>query len=253
MDPFSPSPAASARGLIASSYSSVYRGAIAFAFLAMVAARAVAVYGLLSLYRLRARAGLAISWMHAINWSGLRGSIPVALALVLPVTVPSAARLQAIVLGAVFLSLLVQGLTIKTLLRRLGLVERTEEQEEFERSSGLAIAAGAAMRELEALHSKGELSEQLYERLRAHFDAIRTRSLSRLTNLTRDHETVRRLELGRTSVRLLAAQRVALENAMRRGLLGEEVWRELIRDVDAQLVEGEEEGWERLWRERIDE
>jgi hypothetical protein len=31
--------------------------------------------------------------------------------------------------------------------------------------------------------------------------------------------------------------------------LSEEVWRELKREVDARLVEGDEEGWQRLWHE----
>ncbi|MEE8520179.1 MAG: hypothetical protein V3S83_02380, partial [Gemmatimonadota bacterium] len=185
-----------------------------------------------------------------INWSGLRGSIPVALALVIPAAVPQVGRLQTITLGAVFLSLLVQGLTIEPLLRRLGLVERSKEQDEFERSTGISIAAGAALRQLDALHREGEISERLLENLRQHFEAIRSVGLGRVASLTLDHETIRRRELNRASVRVFEAQRVALDRARRRGLLSEEVWRELAGNVDALMVGGEEEGWEQIWRDQ---
>lgn len=225
-------------------------GEIVMVFGVMLLARAIAVYGLLTLYRVLAGARLSTSWIHAINWSGLRGSIPVALALVIPAAVPQVGRLQTITLGAVFLSLLVQGLTIEPLLRRLGLVERSKEQDEFERSTGISIAAGAALRQLDALHREGEISERLFENLRQHFEAIRSVGLGRVASLTLDHETIRRRELNRASVRVFEAQRVALDRARRRGLLSEEVWRELAGNVDALMVGGEEEGWEQIWRDQ---
>ena len=67
--------------------------------------------------------------------------------------------------------------------------------------------------------------------------------------MTEDHDAVRWRHLARVSTQLFVAERVALDQALRRGLLGEEVWRELKEDVDALLVGGEEEGWEHLWHE----
>ncbi len=67
--------------------------------------------------------------------------------------------------------------------------------------------------------------------------------------MTEGHDAVRRRQLGRVSAQLFAAGRVALDDAMRRGLLSEEVWRELKREVDARLVEGEEAGWLQVWHE----
>ncbi|NIR30080.1 MAG: sodium:proton antiporter, partial [Gammaproteobacteria bacterium] len=58
-----------------------------------------------------------------------------------------------------------QGLTIKPILRRLGLVRRSGVQEEFERAQGQAIAARAALNELEWLHGRGEISDSLYRKL----------------------------------------------------------------------------------------
>jgi len=67
-------------------------------------------------------------WSHVLFWSGLRGSIPIALLLHLPVDLPddhvlTRFRPELIFAGfsCVFFSLVVQGLTMSPLLRRLGI------------------------------------------------------------------------------------------------------------------------------------
>ncbi|UCC71804.1 MAG: Na+/H+ antiporter [Gemmatimonadota bacterium] len=226
-----------------------YASQIGLVYVAMVVGRAVVVYAILGLYQILAGHRLPDGWIHVVNWGGLRGSIPVALALGLPAALSQADQLRAIALGAVFLSLVVQGLTLKPLLRRLGLARRSQVQEEFERAQGQAIAARAALNELEWLHGRGEISDSLYRKLNRYFEAVRQENASALASMTDDHGAVRRRQLGRVSMQLFAAERTALDEALRRGLLSEEVWRELKREVDARLVEGEEAGWERLWQE----
>lgn len=224
-------------------------GQIGLVFLALLIARSVAVYGLTWIHAALAVNPLPISWRHVVNWGGLRGSIPIALALGLPSGFPESDRLKSITLGAVFLSLMVQGITIKPLLARLGLVHRSQEQEDFERAQGNAIAARAALSALEKLRRRGDISDRLFDVLDEHFERMRKESANRLAKMTADFGEVRRRQLGRVSAQVFAAQRTALDETLRRGLLSEEVWRELTREVDARLVEGEEVGWERLWQE----
>ena len=226
-----------------------FAGEIGLVYLLMLSARAVVVYGTLGAHRLTGQAKMPLSWIHVVNWGGLRGSIPVALALGLPASTPQLERLRAITLGAVFLSLVVQGLTIKPLLRRLGLVQRSEEQQEFERAQGRAIAARAALNALERLRRGGEISEGLLQKLSDYFETARAESTTQLSVMTQDIGAVRQRQLGRASARVFAAQRTALDEALRRGLLSEEVWRELKKQIDARLIEGEEVGWDQLWHE----
>jgi CPA1 family monovalent cation:H+ antiporter len=96
---------------------------ILMVFGVLMASRALIVYGMGALSRWRG-GGLPSSWQHVIVWGGLRGSVPVALALGLPLTLAGRDNLVAIVFGVVLFSLLGQGLTIPSLLRRLGLVRR---------------------------------------------------------------------------------------------------------------------------------
>ncbi len=228
---------------------SSFAGDIGLVFAVMLVARAFVVYGVLGLYQTIARRSLAAGWIHVVNWGGVRGSVPVALALGLPPGVTDLEGLRAITLGAVFLSLVFQGLTIKPLLRRLRLVQSPEGQEEYERSQGLAIAARAALNQLEELHRRGEITDRLYAKLQGHFEEARRRGMMALASMTQDHGVIRRRQLGRVSELVFSAQRAALDDAMRRGLLSESVWHELKREVNSRLIEGDEEGWERLWQE----
>jgi monovalent cation:H+ antiporter, CPA1 family len=100
----------------------------------LMASRALIVYGMGALSRWRGR-GLPTSWQHVIVWGGLRGSVPVALALGLPPTLVGRDTLVAIVFGMVLFSLLGQGLTIPKLIHRLGLVRQATIQPTERRSA----------------------------------------------------------------------------------------------------------------------
>jgi CPA1 family monovalent cation:H+ antiporter len=66
-------------------------------------------------------------WRHVLFWVGLRGSIPIALLLHIPaVGVLTEWRHTLLVagFGCVFFSLVIQGITMKPLMRKLGIGER---------------------------------------------------------------------------------------------------------------------------------
>jgi monovalent cation:H+ antiporter, CPA1 family len=62
-----------------------------------------------------------IRWQHVIVWGGLRGALALALALSLDSTFPDRTRVLDLTFGVVVFSILVQGLTVKPLLKVLGL------------------------------------------------------------------------------------------------------------------------------------
>ena len=62
-------------------------------------------------------------WQHVIVWGGLRGALALALALSLDKDFPERSRILDLTFGVVVFSILVQGLTIKPLLRLLKLAD----------------------------------------------------------------------------------------------------------------------------------
>jgi monovalent cation:H+ antiporter, CPA1 family len=69
---------------------------------------------------------IPLRWQHMIVWGGLRGALALALALSLDSTFPDRARVLDLTFGVVAFSILVQGLTIKPLLKRLRLASDTQ-------------------------------------------------------------------------------------------------------------------------------
>jgi CPA1 family monovalent cation:H+ antiporter len=57
---------------------------------------------------------------HILWWGGLRGALALALALSMPPTLPLRDEIVVVTFGVVAFSIVVQGLTIPLLLRRLG-------------------------------------------------------------------------------------------------------------------------------------
>ncbi len=81
-------------------------------------ARAAAVYLLLGLLHL-VRAGISLRWQHLIVWSGLRGTVALALALSVVQRGGEFQVVAALVYGVVLVSILLQGTTVGPLTRRL--------------------------------------------------------------------------------------------------------------------------------------
>jgi Na+/H+ antiporter len=99
-------------------------GYILIGFLLTIVARLVVVYGLTPLSnRLAPHARVERQDKAVIFWGGLRGAVPLALALGLPADFEHRVMIIDLTLGVVLMSLLIQGTSISWLLRRLGVIE----------------------------------------------------------------------------------------------------------------------------------
>ncbi|MFJ3923712.1 Na+/H+ antiporter [Streptomyces sp. NPDC090022] len=121
---------------------------------------------------------IPLSWRESVVmwWAGMRGVASVALALAIPLTTdagdpfPARDQIVFIAFAVVMTTLVLQGLTLPWLVRRLGVEPDTDAQREFERQ--LAVrAAKAARRRLKEIEGVEELPEDLVEQLqRRAFD-----------------------------------------------------------------------------------
>ncbi|MFE2582369.1 Na+/H+ antiporter [Streptomyces sp. NPDC059378] len=121
---------------------------------------------------------IPMSWRETVVmwWAGMRGVASVALALAVPLRTedgspfPDRDEIVFIAFGVIMATLVLQGLTLPWLVRRLGVRADTDREKEFERD--LAVrAAKAAKRRLREIEEVEELPEELSEQmLRRAFD-----------------------------------------------------------------------------------
>ncbi|MFI1399130.1 Na+/H+ antiporter [Streptomyces sp. NPDC020681] len=121
---------------------------------------------------------IPVGWRETVVmwWSGMRGVVSVALALAIPLKTDGGADFPArdeiifIAFAVVLSTLVLQGLTLPWLVRRLGVRADTDAERELERS--LAIrATKAARHRLREIEEVEELPEEISERLqRTAFD-----------------------------------------------------------------------------------
>jgi NhaP-type Na+/H+ or K+/H+ antiporter len=98
-------------------------GYIIVAFLLTIVARILVVYGLAPLTnKLAPTAQVTSSDKAVMLWGGLRGAIPLALALGLPAEFEHRVIIIDLTLGTVLLSLMIQGTTVSALLKKLKIV-----------------------------------------------------------------------------------------------------------------------------------
>ena len=139
---------------------------ILIAILAVLVARAIVVYGLSWLVN-RVAEPIPLKWQHVINWGGLRGAIGLALALSLPISLgPQRDLLIDMAFGVVLFTLLIQGTTMRPLIRRLGIVSRRQPQIEHETRLARLISLRAAESQLDRRHQDGLVSTDTWKRVK---------------------------------------------------------------------------------------
>jgi len=100
---------------------SVYVQPILIGVGAVLLARLIVVYSIIWLRNRLSHEDVPFAWNHVLFWGGLKGSIPIALVVGLPADVQYRSFMLIVAFSIVLFSLVVQGLTIKPLIRRLGI------------------------------------------------------------------------------------------------------------------------------------
>ena len=213
-----------------------WRG-VALAIGAVLLGRALAVYSLTGLANLFAGFSrkIPLRWQHVLVWGGLHGALSLALALSLSPGIEDQERILTFTFGVVACSMIVQGLSIKRLIRKLGISAASED--EADRARAHQIAVSAARSELDELLKTHLLSYPVYEKLRreieANLDALREQ-ISEIYN--RDASRAES-ELQTAKIRLMTAEKSSIEDAVRDGMISPQTGAKMVDAAEAQFDE----------------
>lgn len=205
------------------------------AFMAVLVGRTAVVYTVSAITGRRSDP-IPRSWRAVLSWGGLRGGLSMVLALGLAADFPNRDRLIATTYGVVLLSILIQGLTMAPLLRRLGVVQPREERTAYDMGRGELRAVKAALTELEEMVTSGQASPGEAEGLRAEYQARLQQVQGDLQSLHLERSALREEDLRRVRRHLLMVEKAEALESSRQGLLGREAYDRMLTDVNHRLL-----------------
>ena len=209
--------------------------AILWAILAVLVARAASIYGLSWI-----GAGIPLRYKHVLFWGGLRGAISLALALSLPESLGEQGTvLRSMAFGVVLFTLLVQGITMKPFINRMGLIKKSASQEEYESLNARIVMARTASRHLENMYHDGLLSRHVWNILSKPIESHAESLIDAAANTLQAYPNVELRELELAIQEALYSERAALRSLLQNGSISEETFSKLAHEIDTSLTENQ--------------
>ncbi len=220
---------------------------IGIGILAVLLSRALGIYGF-SLFNRE----ISTKWKHVLYWGGLRGAIALALALTLPVdiapeTLTQVTLIRNMAFGVVLFTLLIQGISMDWVIKKLELVKRSQIQEEYERRHARFVASRAAFDYLRRMNQQGLISEHTWQRLAPVMERRNDTLVEAVKQVIASYPSVEAEELDTAHREALRAQRSALTGLLRDGVITEETYSQLVGEVDSALTD-QSYNWPELLR-----
>jgi TrkA-C domain len=146
--------------------------------------------------------------------------------------------LQVMTFGVVLFTLLVQSTTMLPLIRWLKIITRNEALVEYESQHARLTALRNADKRLDRMHNEGLLSSHTSDRLKEFISQQAIPLTKKVQNLLLSDPALEAEELDTGWREIMRAQRSALLDLRRDGVISDEVFDELSTEIDAQLSEG---------------
>src|SRR5436190_135958 len=177
-------------------------------------------------------------WRLVMAWSGMRGAVSLAVALALPFTTdagggfPQRDLIVFLTFAVIFFTLVVQGLSLPTLIRRLGVSDGGADADEELRAR--LVATKAALEQIDALGGEEWTRDETVERMRALYEYRKRRFAARAGKIEDDGYEDRSLAYQQMVQLVLGVQREALLRMRSDGELSNEVMLRVLRELDLE-------------------
>ncbi|PPS45438.1 Na+/H+ antiporter [Chroococcidiopsis sp. TS-821] len=198
-------------------------GLIAITIAAMIVTRAIAIYGLSWLSNLLTKSEISLSDSTILWWGGLRGSVAIALALSVPVTLPQRTTIVSVVFGVVLFTLLVQGLTTKPLVTRLEPLGDQAIRQEYLEAIARWTALNRVLQHLSQATSRPEIDPEFYRYQEALVEGQLDDLQQDINKLRNEHPQLRDFAVEQLQEELLAIEADTYAELVRGGRLSDKL------------------------------
>ncbi len=200
----------------------------------VILGRVLSVYGLVPFSNLRGHK-MPLAWQHVLVAGGIRGALALALALSLARGFPYREQILAMTFGVVAFTIVFQGLAIKPLLHVLGMGAVGEDAYELARVQQIAVSS--ARTELDKLLQNHLVSGPTYGQLRQEIEQQLKDAEQRVLDLYGGDSTRISSEVQTAKMKLLAAKKSAIEEAVHDGLISQQGANKMIEAADQEMDE----------------
>jgi CPA1 family monovalent cation:H+ antiporter len=168
-----------------------------------------------------------------VAWSGMRGAVSLAAALALPADFPQRDLVLLLTFAVIFTTLVLQGLTLPVLIRRLGVHD--DGADEREELAGRRAAAEAALEAIDALAAEEWTRDDTADRMRRLYEYRRSRFAARAGEIEDGEGYEHRSRKYQKMVHhVLDAQRAELLRLRNSGAISNQVMHRLERELDLE-------------------
>jgi CPA1 family monovalent cation:H+ antiporter len=164
----------------------------------------------------------------------MRGALSLALVLSIGNNFPYRDQLLSLTFGVVAFTIVVQGITLKPLIRLLGIGESSDD--DYSRSRVRQVAIASAIAELEGIANKQLISRPVHRRLRNELDARLDSANTAIDSILGDNQDRLSDEFRIARARIGSAEKGAIEQAMHDGWVSANTASKLIEEVDLNLT-----------------
>lgn len=171
-------------------------------------------------------------------WSGMRGAVSLAVALALPLTTdaggdfPQRDLIIFLTFAVIFFTLVVQGLSLPGLIRRLGVSDGGADAEEEVRAR--LVATKAALAQIDVLAGEEWTRDDTVQRMRGFYEYRKRRFAAQAGKIEDEGYEDRSLAYQQMLQIVLGAQREALVRMRNDGQLSNETMNRLLRELDLE-------------------
>lgn len=212
---------------------------ILVAFLAVLIARAIVVYLSSAALKLT-KENIPWNWAAVLTWGGLRGSLSMVLALGLAMDFPHREILIHMTFGVVILSIIVQGLTMSPLLRKLGVLGVAETEKVYDLERANLRAAAAALKEVDRMIQDRVAHIDLLESLKAEYKSKQEQSEKVIKELHIEAGKLRETELSIAKRHLFTVEKDAVMQAFHNGFITQDAMDKALEEINTKLLALEE-------------
>lgn len=205
---------------------------ILLVFVGMLISRAVVVFGVVPLIaKFRGAEAIGMPYRMVMYWGGLRGAIALAIALSLP-EFEYKDTLVAVVMGAVVFTLVIQGLSIEFLVKKLKL-NQLSLSDQLTKLEGDRDARAEGLSRMDRLANSGLFSQRIADNIKEKGERQIDELDTEISGIHGAMDTDEMLQI--LALRCLVREKARYRELFAQGLINEWAYRELNHTIDVQM------------------